>query len=176
MERASLLRLLLACSLRSPASAAGVRQSAPEALECECDKVRCTCTKQCDCLLAQEGSFLQTLEVPVAWDDAAAESDGADGTSSCKADFRFRAVASSKLGRWARPRCTQQRAPKPLAPSQSSCRPRNQLPPCRARARGELRRASTIHSTLSWMPSPLSAATPTTLRGCELLSDCCSPK
>ena len=77
MERASLLRLLLACSLRSPASAAGVRQSAPEALECECDKVRCTCTKQCDCLLAQEGSFLQTLEVPVAWDDAAAESDGA---------------------------------------------------------------------------------------------------
>ena len=78
MERASLLRLLLACSLRSPASAAGVRQSAPEALECECDKVRCTCTKQCDCLVAREGyaSFLQTMEVPVEW-DGTSDAEGA---------------------------------------------------------------------------------------------------
>ena len=40
--------------------------AAQEMLECECDKVRCTCTKECSCMVAGEngGMFLQTMELP----------------------------------------------------------------------------------------------------------------
>ena len=74
------LALLLA--LIAGCSGAGLRSS-PETLDCECDKVRCTCTKQCDCLVAREGyaSFLQTMEVPVAWDGS-----GDDGATLLRSD------------------------------------------------------------------------------------------
>ena len=73
--------MLLRCAaaLALCALCAGIAvQSAPESLECECDKVRCTCTKQCDCLVAKEGyaSFLQTMEVPVEW-DGSSDAEGA---------------------------------------------------------------------------------------------------
>ena len=76
MRCTSLLALVASCA------AAGLRSS-PETLDCECDKVRCTCTKQCDCLVAKEGyaSFLQTMEVPVAWDGS-----GDDGATLLRSD------------------------------------------------------------------------------------------
>ena len=61
--RASALRLLLALL---PAAGSGAAVGAPqEMLECECDKVRCGCTKQCSCMQADENgaSFLQTVEL-----------------------------------------------------------------------------------------------------------------
>ena len=79
--RTSALRVVLALL---PAAASGAAVSAAqEMLECECDKVRCTCTKQCDCLVAREGyaSFLQTMEVPVAWDGS-----GDDGATLLRSD------------------------------------------------------------------------------------------
>ena len=62
--RASALRLLLALL---PAAGSGAAVGAPqEMLECECDKVRCGCTKQCSCMQADENTgagFLQTVEL-----------------------------------------------------------------------------------------------------------------
>ena len=62
--RTSALRVVLALL---PAAAWGAAVSAAqEMLECECDKVRCGCSKQCSCMQADENtgaSFLQTVEL-----------------------------------------------------------------------------------------------------------------
>ena len=62
--RTSALRVVLALL---PAAASGAAVSAAqEMLECECDKVRCGCSKQCSCMQADENtgaSFLQTVEL-----------------------------------------------------------------------------------------------------------------
>ena len=50
------------------ALAAGV-SALPEMLECSCEKVKCVCTKQCDCSVAGE-SFLQLQEMPLDWTPA----------------------------------------------------------------------------------------------------------
>ena len=48
---------------------AGGVSALPEMLECSCEKVKCVCTKQCDCSVAGE-SFLQLQEMPLDWTPA----------------------------------------------------------------------------------------------------------
>jgi hypothetical protein len=61
--------LLVVAASRASALTTGAAQ---EMLECECDKVRCTCTKACSCMVAGEngGMFLQTMELPALAVDA----------------------------------------------------------------------------------------------------------